>query len=78
VNLSKGTKIKDCRENAASRGDYINVQDLNGSFNRLALAPNNAVREFNSVKLLPGEYILFDNNEEFIRRFEGDDRIKGK
>lgn len=78
VNISKGTKLKDCRDGAASKGEYINVQDLNGLFNNLAIAPNNAVREFNSVKLVPGEYILFDNSEEFMRRFEGDDRIKGK
>lgn len=78
VNISKGTKLKDCREGSASKGDYVNVQDLNGSFNSLAIAPNNAVREFNAVKLVPGEYILFENSEEFMRRFEGDDRIKGK
>ncbi|MBN8550295.1 MAG: hypothetical protein J0M12_13340 [Deltaproteobacteria bacterium] len=78
VNISKGTKLKDCRENAATKGEYVNVQDLNGSFNNLAIAPNNAVRDFNSVKLLPGEYILFENTEDFMRRFEGDERIKGK
>jgi hypothetical protein len=54
------------------------VQELNGAFNSLAIAPNNAVRLFNEVSLVPGEYILFENNEEFMARFEGDDRIKAK
>lgn len=76
VNISKGTKLKDCRDGSSSKGDYVNVQDLNGAFNGLAIAPNNAVREFNGVKLVPGEYILFENGEEFMRRFEGDERIK--
>ncbi len=78
VNLSKGTKIKDCREKSSTKGQYLHAQDLNGAFNDLALAPNNAAREFNGVSLLPGEYILFENSEEFMRRFEGDDRIKAK
>ena len=78
VNLSKGTKLKDCRETSPTRGQYLNAQDLNGSFNDMALAPNNAARDFNGVSLLPGEYILFENSEEFMRRFEGDDRIKAK
>jgi 2,3,4,5-tetrahydropyridine-2-carboxylate N-succinyltransferase len=78
VNLSKGTKLKDCREGSATRGDYVNVQELNGNFNNLAIAPNNALRDFNGVKLAPGEFILFENSEEFMRRFEGDDRIKAK
>jgi tetrahydrodipicolinate N-succinyltransferase len=78
VNLSKGTKLKDCREKSDSRGSYVNAQDLNGAFDSLALAPNNADREFQGVRILPGEYIVFDNSEEFMKRFEGDDRIKAK
>lgn len=78
VNLSKGTKIKDCRDESATKGGYISVQELNGSFNGIVIAPNNAVRSFNGVNLVPGEYILFNNTEEFMARFEGDDRIKAK
>lgn len=77
VNLSKGTKVRDCRERSATRGEYLNVQELNGSFNDLVIAPNNAARDFNGVAIVPGEYILFENSEEFMKRFEGDDRIKG-
>jgi tetrahydrodipicolinate N-succinyltransferase len=76
VNLSLGTKLRDCRESSSSFGEYINVRDLNENFNGLAIAPNNAVREFNGVSLVPGEYILFDNASEFMARFEGDSRIK--
>jgi len=78
VNLSKGTKLKDCREKSPTKGAYVNAQDLNGAFEQLALAPNNAEREFSGVRILPGEYIVFDNSEEFMKRFEGDDRIKAK
>ncbi len=78
VNISKGTKLRDCRQSSASRGAYINVQELNGSFNGLVIAPNNAVRSFNDVNLVPGEYILFENTPDFMARFEGDDRIKAK
>lgn len=78
VNISKGTKLKDCRQGSSSKGAYINVQELNGAFNDLVIAPNNAVRAFNEVNLTPGEYILFENTPEFMARFEGDDRIKAK
>jgi tetrahydrodipicolinate N-succinyltransferase len=78
VNISKGTKLKDCRDGSPSKGSYLNVQELNGAFNNLAIAPNNAVRVFNEISLVPGEYILFENSEEFMARFEGDDRIKAK
>lgn len=73
VNISRGTKLHDCR---AGKGGYLAVQELNGRFDNLVIVPNNAPREFNGVQLLPGEYALFENSEEFIKRFEGDTRIK--
>mgnify|MGYP000107534351 CR=1 FL=1 len=76
VNLSLGTKLKDCREGSSTKGEYINVRDLNGAFDQLAIAPNNAIRDFFGVSLVPGEYILFENTEDFMSRFEGDTRIK--
>lgn len=78
VNISLGTKIKDCRSVSASKGQYITPRELNTNFNNLCIAPNNAEREFHAVKILPGEYILFENDEDFRTRFEGDMRIKAK
>lgn len=77
VNISLGTKIKDCRNDSPTKGQYVCARDFNGQFNNLALTPNNAVRNFNDVDLLPGEYIVFENTPEFMSRFEGDSRIKG-
>ncbi len=78
VNISLGTKLRDCRENSKSRGEYITPRDLLGSFNELAIMPNNAVRDLNSVQVLPGEYILLANGPDFMSRFEGDSRILAK
>lgn len=78
VNISLGTKLRDCREASSTRGDYVACRDLVGSLNGLVIAPNNATREFQGVNIMPGEYILFENSEEFMSRFEGDARIKGR
>lgn len=72
VNLSLGTKLKDCRSDA--KDEYVTVESL-GIINSLSFAPNNAVREFNGKKLLPGEIIVFENTEEFMKRFERDERM---
>ncbi len=78
VNLSLGTKIRDCREGSSTHGDYVTPRELNEDFNSLAIVPNNAIREFNKVPLVPGEYAVFANTEDFMKRFEGDTRIKGR
>jgi len=78
VNISLGTKIRDCRENSRFKGEYVIPANLNSDFNALAIAPNNAEREFHGVMIRPGEYILFENTDEFMARFEGDSRIKSK
>ena len=78
VNLSLGTKLRDCRESSSTKGDYVTVRDFTSPLSNLAIAPNNATREFQGVSLLPGEYILFENSDEFMARFEGDTRIKAK
>jgi len=72
VNLSLGTKLKDIR----AKGEYLSVSDIT-PLSKLAILPNNAKREVEGVEVLPGEYILMDNKEEFRARFEGDSRIKG-
>ncbi len=76
VNISLGTKLKDCRSSASAKGEYCTPRDLNAQFNNLCIVPNNAKRTFQSVELLPGEYALFENTEEFMGRFEGDQRIR--
>lgn len=78
VNLSLGTKLKDCRGDSPTRGEYITVREINDRFNDLAITPNNAVRSFEGVELVPGEYVLFANSPDFMARFEGDIRIRGK
>lgn len=78
VNLSLGTKLKDCRIESPTRGEYVSVRDINDHFNALAIIPNNAVRDFEGVALVPGEYVLFANSADFMARFEGDLRIRGK
>jgi tetrahydrodipicolinate N-succinyltransferase len=77
VNLSLGTRLKDCRNESSHKGQYVAVKEIE-DFSGLAIAPNNAVRNFNGVELLPGEYSLFENTEEFMSRFQGDDRIRAK
>lgn len=78
VNLSLGTKIKDCRDSSPLKGSYVTPENLIGELNSLVVAPNNAARTFAGVALVPGEYILFENTEEFMSRFERDSRISGK
>ncbi len=78
VNLSLGTKLKDCRSNSPTRGEYVTARDLLGHFDDIAITPNNAVREFEGIGLVPGEYVLFANSTDFMARFEGDTRIRGK
>lgn len=72
VNISLGTKLKDLRNN----GEYVSVSEICPLFN-LAILPNNAKRLVDGIEVLPGEYILMENKEEFKIRFEGDSRIKG-
>lgn len=76
VALSLGTKLKDCRPNRPTTGDYVAVRDLNGCFDSIAIVPNNAVRTVDGVGLVPGEYVLFENTPDFMARFEGDNRIR--
>jgi acetyltransferase-like isoleucine patch superfamily enzyme len=76
VALSAGTKLKDCRPNGATTGEYVAVRELNGQFNSLAIVPNNAVRILEGVRLRPGEYVLLENTSDFMARFEGDTRIR--
>ena len=76
VNIALGTKLRDCREDSKTHTKYISVKELNGVFNNLAIMPNNATRDFNGVTVLPGEYLLFHNTEDFMDRFNGDSRIR--
>lgn len=76
VNLSLGTKIRDCR--AGKGSEYTTPRELNESFHHLAIVSNNATRRFNDVDVVPGEYLVFENTESFMDRFTGDDRIKAK
>jgi len=78
VNLSLGTKLRDCRSQSLTRGEYVTVREINERFDELAITPNNAARDFEGVALVPGEYVLFENTAEFMARFEGDSRIRGK
>jgi acetyltransferase-like isoleucine patch superfamily enzyme len=78
VNLSLGTKLKDCRSESSTRGEYVTVREINERFDALAITPNNAVRDFEGVGLLPGEYVIFENTPDFMGRFEGDVRIRGQ
>lgn len=72
VNISLGTKLKDLR----SGGEYVSVSEL-GPLNNLCLLPNNAKRTIDNIEVLPGEYLLMENKEDFRARFEGDSRIRG-
>ena len=76
VNLSLGTKLKDCRRESPTKGTYLTVEDINPNFEKLVLMPNNAVRSVEGVDVFPGEYLLMENTEDFMKRFEGDSRIK--
>ncbi|MBX7137386.1 MAG: hypothetical protein K1X83_05330 [Oligoflexia bacterium] len=76
VNVSLGTKIRDCRAASSTRGGYVTFHDLNRKFDHAVLMLNNAVRTFEGVEVLPGEYLLFENSEGFMARFEADPRIK--
>lgn len=75
VNISLGTKLRDCR--AVAKSDYVSVSELLPMSN-LAILPNNAKRAYQGKEVLPGEYLLVENTPEFISRFDGDERIKGK
>ncbi len=78
VNLSQGTKLKDCREKSSTRGDYVTVLNAGKSFDKFAILTNTATRKVNGVEVLPGEYILVENTPDFMKRFEGDIRIRTK
>lgn len=75
VNISLGTKLRDCR--AGAKIDYVSVTELLPMKN-LAILPNNAKRNYQGKEVLPGEYLLVENTPEFISRFDGDERIKGR
>ena len=75
VNISLGTKLRDCRAGATS--NYVSVSELLPMKN-LAILPNNAERVFQGNDVLPGEYLLVENTAEFIARFDGDERIRGR
>ncbi len=81
VDISKGTPLRDFRDNLSTNyGDYVKAGTPDGiqGQHETMIIINRAKRIISEVEVLPGEYLLFNNSEENMKRFERNDDLTSK
>lgn len=77
VDVSKGTPLRDLREDSETFGKYVKAGSKEGiqGADNIMVTVNRARRRVGNTWIYPGEYILTNNSEENRSRFERNDDL---